>query len=107
MKFPLRKIATKNFVVPFERDHRRTGLEIFGRGGGADTNLPDSCRRRARTSRAVRGNAPQENFEKRVFLMPFPAFWCGFLCMEQVTNEKKILRTLVKQHEKEDCPTLK
>ena len=28
--------------------------------------------------------------------MPFPAFWCGFLCMEQVTNEKKILRILVK-----------
>ena len=26
--------------------------------------------------------------------MPFPAFWCGFLCMEQVTNEKKILRIL-------------
>ena len=30
--------------------------------------------------------------------MPFPAFWCGFLCMEQVTNEKKILRILVKQN---------
>ena len=28
--------------------------------------------------------------------MPFPAFWCGFL--EQVTNEKKILRILVKQN---------
>ena len=30
--------------------------------------------------------------------MPFPTFWCGFLCMEQVTNEKKILRILVKQN---------
>ena len=30
--------------------------------------------------------------------MPFPAFWCGFLCMEQVTNEKKILGILVKQN---------
>ena len=30
--------------------------------------------------------------------MPFAAFWCGFLCMEQVTNEKKILRILVKQN---------
>ena len=30
--------------------------------------------------------------------MPFPAFWCAFLCMEQVTNEKKILRILVKQN---------
>ena len=30
--------------------------------------------------------------------MPFSAFWCGFLCMGQVTNEKKILRILVKQN---------
>ena len=30
--------------------------------------------------------------------MPFPAFLCGFLGMEQVTNEKKILRMLVKQN---------
>ena len=30
--------------------------------------------------------------------MPFPAFWCGFLGMEQVTNEKKISRMLVKQN---------
>ena len=30
--------------------------------------------------------------------MPFRAFWCGFLCKEQVTNEKKILRILVKQN---------
>ena len=37
-------------------------------------------------------------WKNRVSLMPFPAFWCGFLCMEQVTNEKKILRILVKQN---------
>ena len=30
--------------------------------------------------------------------MPFPEFWCGFLCMEQVTNEKKILSILAKQN---------
>ena len=36
--------------------------------------------------------------KNRVSLMPFPAFWCGFLCMEQVTNEKKMLRILVKQN---------
>ena len=35
-----------------------------------------------------------ENFEK---IEPFPAFWSGFLCMKQVTNEKKILRLLAKQ----------
>ena len=30
--------------------------------------------------------------------MPFPAFWCGFLCIEQVADEKKILRILVKEN---------
>ena len=40
--------------------------------------------------------------------MPFPAFWCGFLCMEQVTNEKKIFKNFSEtKHEQEDCPTLK
>ena len=41
---------------------------------------------------------PGEILNNRVSLMPFPAFWCGFLCMEKVTNEKKILRILVKQN---------
>ena len=41
---------------------------------------------------------PREILNNRVSLMPFPAFWCGFLCMEKVTNEKKILRILVKQN---------
>ena len=27
--------------------------------------------------------------------MPFPAFWSGFLCMEQVMNEKKMLGILM------------
>ena len=36
--------------------------------------------------------------KNRVSLMPFPQFWCGFLRMGQVTNEKKILRILVKQN---------
>ena len=36
--------------------------------------------------------------KNRVSLMSFPAFWCGFLGVEQVTNEKKILRILVKQN---------
>ena len=69
--------------------HRRTGLEIFG---GA--------------SRGSEGHAPRKILKNRVSLMPFPAFWCGFLCMEQ-TNKKKILRILVKQNEQEDCPTVK
>ena len=41
---------------------------------------------------------PRDFFNNRVSLMPLPAFWCGFLCMEKVTNEKKILRILVKQN---------
>ena len=53
--------------------HRRTGLEIWGRG--ADTNLPI-----------------RKILKNRVSLMPFPAFWCGFL--EQVTNEKNSRKTI-------------
>ena len=41
---------------------------------------------------------PRKILKNRVFLMPLPAFWCGYLCMGQVTNEKKILRILVKQN---------
>ena len=36
--------------------------------------------------------------KNRVFLMPFPAFLSGFLCIEQVMNEKKILGILMKQN---------
>ena len=43
--------------------------------------------------------------------MSFPAFWCGFLYMEQVTNEKKVLRAVVSKyrlrcvkHEKSKSP---
>ena len=65
--------------------HRRTGLEIWG----GDTNLPD---------RGSGGMLPRKILKNRVSLMPFPAFWCGLLCMEQVANEKKVLRILVKQN---------
>ena len=52
---------------------------------------------------------PWKILKNRVSLMPFPAFWCGFLCMEQVTNEKKILIKNISEakHKQEDCPTLK
>ena len=43
---------------------------------------------------------PQKISKNRVSLMPSPAFSSGFLYMEQVTNEEKILRNykiLVKQ----------
>ena len=67
------------------------GLEILA---GEDTNLPDSQEPLgARTSRGGSGGMlPREILKNKVSLMPFPAFWCGFLCMEQVTNEKKVLR---------------
>ena len=54
--------------------------------GGADTNL------------GFGAMLPREILKNRVSLMPFPAFWGGFLCMEKMTNEKKILRILVKQN---------
>ena len=73
--------------------HRRTGLEIFW---GMDTNLPDSKAREALGGSGAM--LPRKILKNRVSLMPFPAFWCGFLCMEEVTNEKKILRIFVKQN---------
>ena len=33
-----------------------------------------------------------------VFLMLYPEFWSRFLCIEQVSNEKKILGILMKQN---------
>ena len=31
--------------------------------------------------------------------MPFPVFWSGFLCIEEVMNEMKILGILMKQNQ--------
>ena len=79
-----------------EKLHRRTGLEILGGGGGHKfARLAPKARELLRGSG---GMLPRKILKNRVSLMPFPAFWCGFLCMEQVTNEKKILRILVKQN---------
>ena len=30
--------------------------------------------------------------------MPFPVFWSGFLCIEQVMNEKKNIRNINEQN---------
>ena len=77
--------------------HRRTGLEILGGGGGRQefARLAPKAREPLGGSG---GMLPRKILKNRVSLMPFPAFWCGFLCMEQVTNEKKILRILLKQN---------
>ena len=74
--------------------HRRTGLEILG-GGHEFARLAQKAREPLGRSGAM---LPRKTLKNRVSLMPFPAFWCGFLCMEQVTNEKNILRILVKQN---------
>ena len=80
----------KNSTPPAPHLHRRTGLEILG----ANTNFSDS----QEPLGGSEGMLPQEILKNRVSLMPFPSFWCGFLYMEQVTNEKKILGILVKQN---------
>ena len=65
---------------------------------GRRTRIFPTRAKGARTSRESGGMLPGKILKNRVSLMPFPAFWCGFLCMEQVTNKKKILRILVKQN---------
>ena len=82
------------FVIKWKQKvHRRTSLKIL-------TRICPTRAEGARTLRGggVRGPAPRKILKNRVSLMPFPAFWSGFLCMEEVTNEKKILRILVKQN---------
>ena len=58
---------------------------------GGPTRICPTRAEGAETSRGVQGNAPPESFENRVLLMPFPVFWSGFLCIEKVMNDKKIL----------------
>ena len=83
-----------NVLFSIDKSHRRTGLEILG----GQTRICLTRAEDARTSRGVRDMLSRKSFKSRVSLMPFPAFWCEFLCMEQVTNEKKILRILVKRN---------
>ena len=78
------------------RLHRRAGLEILG--GGQEFARPALKARKPLGGGGGSGcMLPRKILKKRVSLMPFPAFWCEFLCIEQVTNEEKILRILVKQ----------
>ena len=70
------------------------GLINFGGGGHEFAQLMPKAREPLGGSG---GMLPRKILKNRVSLMPFPAF-SEFLCMEQVTNEKKILRILVKQN---------
>ena len=68
--------------------HRRTGLKIWGGGRHKFARLAPKARQPLGEFGAM---LPKKILKNRVSLLPFPAFWCGFLCMKQVTNEKKIL----------------
>ena len=59
-------------------------------------NLPES-RRSLRTSGGVWRHTLREILKNRVFLLPFPAFWIVFLCIEKLMNEKKVLGILMKK----------
>ena len=61
--------------------HRRTGLEIFF--GGGWTRIRPICAEATRTSRGVLGMLPGKILKNRVSLMPSPAFWCEFLCIDK------------------------
>ena len=61
--------------------HRHTGLEIWGGGGHEFARLMSKAREPLKGSG---GMFPRKILKNRVSLMPFPAFWCGSLCMEQV-----------------------
>ena len=78
--------------------HRRTGLEIWGGGGGGGHEFARLAPKTREPLGGFGAMFPREILNNGVSLMPFPAFRCGFLCMEKVTNEKKILRILVKQN---------
>ena len=85
---------TKFDVVTTRIRYRVNGiLEILG--GRGWTRICPTRAEGAKTSRGSGGMLSRKILKNTVSLMPFPAFWCGFLCMEQVTNEKKILRILV------------
>ena len=87
-------------MCAFTFGHGRTGLEILG-GGHEFARLASKAREPLGGSR---GMLPRKILKNRVSLMLFPAFWCGFLCMEQVTSEKKILGILVKQNMNRKMP---
>ena len=67
------------------------GLEICG-GGHESVRLPQKLRKPLEGSGFMLARTILKN---RVSLMPFPVFWSGVLCIEQVINEKKILQTLM------------
>ena len=91
----LRLATTSSSVVPgtdlkrLKLLIRRTGLEIFFLGGG---------RTRTFGGGGVREHVPSENFEKWGLFNAISCVLVWVLCMEQVTNEKKMLKILVKQN---------
>ncbi len=77
-------------------NHRRTGLQNLG-GGGGRTSVPQTSAKRARTprGRAGPGHAPPGNFESQsLFKCHFRAFLGVRFC---ALNEEKMLGILMKQ----------
>ena len=73
--------------------HKRTGLEILG-------GRHESARLALKARKPLKGSGgmlPRNILKNRVSLMLFPVFWSGFLCIEQVMNEKKILGILMNE----------
>ena len=71
-------------------NHRRTGLEIFGKGGEHEfSQLVPKARERLGASGGML---------RRKILKIDSCVLVWVLCIKQVTNEKKILRILVKRN---------
>ena len=67
---------------------RNIGVRVwkFLRGGH------ESARIAPKTREPLRGPAEcsPKILKNSAFLMPLPAFWSGFLCIEELMNEKKV-----------------
>ena len=74
------------------------GLRKFFFGGGGEHEFARLVPKARESLGGSGGMLPRKILKNRVSLMAFPALWCGFLCIEQVTHEKEILRILVKQN---------
>ena len=75
--FIIRDKLEKNLLFQVKYRHRRTDLEILGGGGRQEfARLAPKAREPLGGSG---GTLPRKILKNRVSLMPFPAFWCGFL----------------------------
>ena len=76
---------------------RHVNLHKLHKALGADMNLPDLCQRHKNLWGGW-GVCSAWKFWKIESLISFPVSWSGFLWIEQVVNEMKILGILIKQN---------